>query len=183
MSIRYLYLFVCGLILAGIIHISIILLIPNYGSRDAWNIISADSKMWVFNNLSTNKEVSDALVDTDPYIKMGACTFDLDEAGLRLIGGKSTNFWSVSVFDQGGSIVYSLNNNTSINNQLNLIVLNPIQMVSLRESPSEEVEHAVVLEADIGKGFIVLRQFQRDESDKDAVNDFLASAICMRIAK
>ncbi len=183
MSIKYLYLFVCGLILAGIIHISIILLIPNYGSRDAWNIISANSEMWVFNNLSSNKEVSDALVDTDPYIKMGACAFDLDEAGLRLIGGKSVNFWSVSVFDQGGSIIYSLNNDTSTDNQLNLIVLNPIQMVSLRESPSQAVEHAVVLEADIGKGFVVLRQFQRDDSDRDAVNDFLANAICMRIAK
>lgn len=181
MSSRFLYMFVCGLILAGIVHISIILLIPNYGSRDAWNIISKRNDMWIFSSLSGDKDGSDTLEDTDPYIKMGACTFDLDEAGLRLIGKKTIGFWSVSVFDQGGSVIYSLNNNSAINNTLNLIVLNPIQMISLRETPSEDVEHAVIIEADIGKGFVVLRKFQRDISETDAVNEFLTNAKCMKI--
>ena len=181
MSMRYLYMLVCGLILAGIVHISVILLIPNYGSRDAWNIISQKNDMWKFSNLSGGADGTSALEDTDPYIRMGACTFDLDEAGLRLIGKETTGFWSVSVFDQGGSVIYSLNNNTAINNKLNLIVLNPIQMITLRESPAEEIENAVIIEADIGKGFVVLRKFQRDVSEKDAVDDFLSNAKCMKI--
>ncbi len=181
MSLRYLYMLVCGLILAGIVHISVILLIPNYGSRDAWNIISKKNDMWIFSNLSGNADGANGLEDTDPYIKMGACTFNLDEAGLRLIGEETTGFWSVSVFDQGGSVIYSLNNNTAINNKLNLIVLNPIQMITLRESPAEEIENAVIIEADIGKGFVVLRKFQRDISEKDAVDGFLSKAKCMKI--
>ena len=181
MSMRYLYMFVCGLILAGIVHISVILLIPNYGSRDAWNIISKKNDMWIFSVLSTEIDEAETLEDTDPYIKMGACTFDLDEAGLRLIGKKTTGFWSVSVFDQGGSVIYSLNNNTAINNKLNLIVLNPIQMISLRESPAEEIEQSVIIEADNGKGIVVLRKFQRDVSEKDAVDAFLNSAKSIKI--
>ncbi|MCP4183345.1 MAG: DUF1254 domain-containing protein [Hyphomicrobiales bacterium] len=181
MSLRYLYMLMCGLILAGIVHISVILLIPNYGSRDAWNIISKKSDMWIFSNLSGSADRATGLENTDPYIKMGACTFNLDEAGLRLVGGKTTGFWSVSVFDQGGSVIYSLNNNTAINNKLNLIVLNPIQMITLRDSPAEEIEHAVIIEADIGKGFVVLRKFQRDISEKDEVDSFLSKAKCMKI--
>ena len=181
MSMRYLYMLVCGLILAGIVHISVILLIPNYGSRDAWNIISQRSDMWVFSKLSDGADGANTLEDTDPYIKMGACTFDLDEAGLRLIGEKTPGFWSLSVFDQGGSVIYSLNNNTAINNKLNLIVLNPIQMITLRESPAEEIDNAVIIEADIGKGFVVLRKFQRDDTEKDAVDEFLSSAKCMKM--
>ena len=178
MSVRYLFLLICGILLAGIVHISIILLIPNFGSRDAWNIISDHSAMWKFRKFSDNEVAKQTLEETDPYFKMGACTFDLDEAGLRISGSKSVNFWSVSVFDQSGSVIYSLNNRTAIDNQLDLIVLNPLQMVELRQDPPKNIQRSVVVEAEIANGFVVLRNFQNDVSDKDSVDKFLDLADC-----
>jgi uncharacterized membrane protein len=182
MNFRYLYLLVCGIIFAGIVHISIILLIPDFGSRDAWNIISGKSEMWVFKNFSKDENIAGALEDTDPFFKLGACTFDLSEAGLRFNGEKSASFWSVSVFDQGGTVMYSFNNRTAIEDRLDLVVLSPVQMIGLREAPPEEIERAIVVEVDIEKGFVLLRQFQNDESDKDAVDKFLDSVTCQQFA-
>lgn len=178
MNIRYLYILVSGIILAGIIHISIILLIPNYGSRDAWNIISANGEMWEFHTTSKDGRLAGTLEDTDPYFKMGTCAFNLEEAGLRLTGGKSTSFWSLSVFDQGGAVIYSLNNQTAFDNQLDLVVLSPFQMIALRENPPEIIERSIVIEADIENGFVVLRQFQGDKLNKLDVDEFLGTARC-----
>jgi len=180
MKARYFYLLFCGLVIAGIVHITIIILIPNYGSRDAWNIISGNRDMWVFSRFKDDSKEKIVLEDTDPYLKMGACTFDLRESGLRLTGSKSNQFWSVSVFEQDGRVIYSLNNRTAIENRLDLILLNPVQMIALREAPPEEIERSVVVEADIEKGFVILRQFQDDNIDKDAVDSFLSDANCNR---
>ena len=182
MSIRFLFLLINGIILAGIIHISIILLIPNYGSRDAWNIISARSDMWAFRKFADGDEITRALEDTDPYLRMGACTFNLKEAGLQLTGGKSTQFWSLSVFDQDGTVIYSLNNRTAIFGRLDLVVLNPVQMIGLRKDPPIDIERSVLVEADIDNGFVVLRQFQSDYSSKTSVDSFMDSASCEKYA-
>ncbi len=178
MSLRYIYLAICGIVLAGIIHISIILLIPDYGSRDAWNIISAKNDLWSFRIFSEDDDANNALEDTDPYLRLGACTFDLDDSGLQFTGGQSKIFWSLSVFDQDGKVIYSLNNRTSIDNKLDLVVLNPLQMIQLRESPPELIERSVVVEADIGKGFVVLRQFQDNPAEKGAVDAFMNQVKC-----
>ncbi|MCF6320986.1 MAG: hypothetical protein L3J32_04370 [Rhizobiaceae bacterium] len=180
MKARYLYLLLCGLVVAGIVHITIIILIPDYGSRDAWNIISGKRDMWVFSRFTDDGKAKLVLEDTDPYLEMGACTFDLSESGLRFTGTKSTIFWSVSVFEQDGRVVYSLNNRTAIDNRLDLILLNPVQMINLREAPPEEIERSVVVEADIKKGFVILRQFKDSNIDKDAVGSFFSDARCTK---
>ena len=180
MKLRILFLAVCGIILAGIIHISIILLVPDYGSRDAWNIISSKSDMWVFRKISDPEEKFSLLEDTDPYLKMGACTFDLSQAGLHFTGVKSNAFWSLSVFDQDGTVIYSLNNRTAIEGQLDLIVLSPVQMIALRETPPKEIERSIVVEAEIKKGFAVLRQFYDTRFGVQASDNFFDEAGCQR---
>ena len=180
MKFRYLYLTVCGLVLAGIVHISIILLIPDYGSRDAWNIISSKTDMWVFRTFSRNDDIASALEDTDPFLQLGACTFDLGEAGLQFTGAQSNKFWSLSVFDQDGKVLYSLNNRTAIDNKLDLVVLNAVQMNDLREAPPGEIERSVVVEADIEKGFVVLRQFRNDLETNNDIDAFMQQAKCKR---
>jgi uncharacterized membrane protein len=178
MNTRYILVLVCGMILAGIVHISIILLIPNYSSRDAWNIVSTAGDKWAFRKLTNDDSAAGGLEDTDPYFQMGACTFNLKEAGLRLTGGKSSYFWSLSVFDQGGAVIYSLNNQSAIDDRLDLVVMSPFQMIALRDNPPEIIDRSVVIEADIENGFVVLRQFQGNSPGKSTVDDFLASARC-----
>lgn len=162
MILRAIYLSLLTVLFAGITHISIILLIPEYGSRDAWNLISSRSDPWSFRLLNQSRNSAAGLEDIDPYFSLGACTFNLDQSALRLSGLSTTSFWSISVFDEDGRVVYSMNSRTAIENKLDLLLLNPVQMVALKENPSLEIEKSIVVEAPVAKGFVVLRLFSPD---------------------
>lgn len=179
MSWRIVYLGVLSLVLAGLVHVAIVLLIPQYGTRDAWAFLSSRTDMFTFTRLD-NKETGSALSEVDPFFTYGVCRFDLDEAGMQMVGPETPSFWTASVFDEDGAVVYSLNNRTAINNTLDLLILNPLQTLELRESESEDIESSVVIEAGIGKGFVMLRVLQPDESWQSNSDDFLATVECGR---
>ncbi len=176
MSWRPVYLLVCGLILAGIVHIAIIFLIPFLGSRDAAQQISEYSRIGQFQLIQDGQQVG--ISDRDPFFHLAVCRYDLEQNALIVSGMKSSTFWSASVFDERGRVVYSLNDRTAIKNQLQLIVLNPIQMADLREHQPEDVETSIIVETLSNRGFVLLRVLNRDSSWRARTREFLSAATC-----
>ncbi len=176
MTMRPVYLFICGLFFAGIIHIIIILLIPAVGSKDAARRISQSIGMGQFERIEDGGTIG--IADTDPFFEMSVCRFDLTASALLVSGPPAPTFWSASVFDQNGEVVYSLNDRTAIRNQLKLIVVNPIQMADLRQTQPEEIETSIIVEASSTGGFVLLRALVRDQSWRATVAGFLDQATC-----
>lgn len=176
MSLRPVYLLMCGLMLAGIVHITIILLIPLFGSRDAAKQISQFSKIGQFQLIQDGRQIG--ISDRDPYFQLSVCRYDLQNAALAVAGIKSEDFWSASVFDERGRVIYSLNDRTAIKNSLQLIVLNPVQMADLRESQPEEVETSIIVETRSQRGFVLLRVLNQDETFTPQTREFLEAATC-----
>ncbi len=179
MKWRVLYLTAMGLILAGLIHISIVLLIPKLGTRDAWAFLSGRTDIFSFTKLKNN-ETGAAIAEVDPFFTYGVCRFDLDEAPLKMAGPVTATFWSASVFDDNGAVIYSLNNRTAIDNKLDLLIVNPLQTLELREAQPEEVETSVVIESQINKGFVIIRVLQPDDSWIENSQEFLSNIKCDR---
>lgn len=179
MKWRIAYLLLMGLVLAGAVHIAIVLLIPQYGTRDAWAFLSSRTDMFTFTRLD-NKETGSALAEVDPFFTYGVCRFDLDEAGMKMSGPVTPSFWTASVFDEDGAVIYSLNNRTAINNQLDLLILNPLQTLELRETRTADVESSVVIEAGIARGFVMIRVLQPDESWEPNSQAFFEGVTCAR---
>lgn len=179
MKWRALYLIITGLILAGVVHIAIVLLIPQYGTRDAWAFLSSRTDMFAFTRLGA-KETGSAISEVDPFFTYGVCRFDLDESGIKMAGPVTSSFWTASVFDEDGAVVYSLNNRTAIDGRLDLLILNPLQTLELREAQSESIETSVVIEAAIRRGFVILRVLQPDESWETRNDDFFREVACER---
>jgi len=174
---RILYLLAMGLVLAGIVHIAIVLMIPKYGTRGAWAFLSGRTELYRFTPLRP-EETGSAISEVDPFFSYGICRFDLEEAGLRLRGPETASFWSASVFDEDGAVVYSLNNRTSIENNLDLLILTPLQGLEMREAQIERFETSVVVEADIENGFVIVRVFQPDDSWTATNRNFLSETNC-----
>jgi len=173
------FLLIVSLVLAGIIHLSIVLLIPKYGTRDAWTYLSGKTSMFNFTPLNS-QESGFAITEVDPFFKHGVCRFELNEFALKMLGPKSDLIWSASVFNESGTIVYSLNNRTAIDGKLDLLILNPLQTLQLRESQSELLETSVVIETDLKYGFVVLRAFRPNDSWSKVVEDFFKDIDCDR---
>lgn len=177
MTWRILYLTVVGLVLATIVHIAIILMIPSQGTRDAWTYLSGRTSMFQFSQLNSD-ESGFAIAEVDPFFKHGVCRFELDNFALKMSAPTTDLFWSASVFDEDGTVIYSLNNRTAIDGQLDLIILNAVQSLQLRDFPPEQIESSVIIEANIKFGFVVLRLFEPDGSWQEASSNFLSSVNC-----
>ncbi len=177
MNARLIYLSVCGLLLAGIIHIIIILLIPFLGSKDAAKQIASQLNTQQFYSIGNGSKFG--ISNNDPFLKLSVCKFDLTNTAIQIVGQKAKTFWSASVFDERGRIIYSMNDRTAIKNQLRVIIVNPIQMAYIRQTQPEEVESSILVESQNMKGFVLLRALVPDDSWNSHSDGFLNSAECI----
>lgn len=177
MSWRLVYYAACVLVLAGITHIAVVLLIPTFGTKDAFDQLASSTEPLSFRILDENAGDS-PLTDIDPFFSYGLCRFELESEGVILRGPKTDNFWSATILDRNGTVVYSLNSRTAIDNQFGLILLNPVQILRLRELQPPEVETSIVVEADIEGGFVVMRVLRPDKNWKQKAENYLKSVKC-----
>jgi len=173
---RFLYLGFCGVLLAGIVHIAVILLIPTLGERDAAKQIVETLPELEFVNLAQSSDVK--IAAADPYFELAVCRFNLQEFGVLINGGNLPSFWSAAVYDNKGRVVYSMNDRTAIGNRLQILIVNPIQMAALRQLQPEELETSIVVETPIREGFILLRAFVREPTQLNYSKAFLEQANC-----
>ena len=173
---RLLFLLTCGAVFAGIVHIVIILMIPFLGERDAARKIMAQTPYMQFRDL--DGDLKEAISGSDPYFNMAVCRFDVGENGVYVFADKTPEFWSASVYNARGSVVYSMNDRTAIANQLRVLIVNPVQMAALRQLQPEELETSIVVETSAQRGFILIRSFRRDPSLENVSKAFLQSANC-----
>lgn len=176
---RLAYFAICALVVAGIVHIAIVLLIPRYGTQDAYDIVSSRTDEWVFTTLDSPDERS-PLSDIDPFFSYGVCRFDLSDSGVWIRGEEFNAFWSATVLNSDGTVAYSLNRRTSIDGKLDLVLFDPVLILRLREAQPAEIERSIVIEADMRKGFIVVRSLKPDTSWAGETRKFMQSIRCER---
>lgn len=177
MKNRLIYLSICSLLFAGIVHIVIILLIPALGSRDAAKQINASLTSEKFYFVDDGTKVG--IANKDPFLKLSVCKFDLDKNAIQITGTELPIFWSASVFTENGRVIYSMNDRTAINNQLKMLIVNPIQMADIRQSQPEEIETSILVESQSQKGFVILRVLVKDQSWQEEAIKFLNAAKCL----
>lgn len=176
MKARLIYLSICSLLVAGIVHIIIILLIPSLGSKDAAKQIDSKLNTMRFYPIGDGSEFG--ISNNDPFLKLAVCKFDLTNTAVQINGQQTKTFWSASVFDERGRVIYSMNDRTAIKNQLRIIIVNPIQMADIRQTQPEEIETSILVESQNMKGFVLLRAFVPDASWNSLTDSFLGAAEC-----
>lgn len=176
MNARISYLILCILVLAGIVHISVVLLVPAYGARDAARNVMAETPLTRFVTETNDNEK--LFVNGDPFFEIASCKYDLEQAGLIVTGSETDVFWSLAVFNDRGRVVYSLNRKSAIGNRLNMIVVNPVQMARLRQFDPERIETSIVVETRQPSGFVVVRILRRNAEEEADIQRFLESLDC-----
>jgi len=176
MKLRLLYIAVCSLLFAGIIHIVIIMLIPYVSSKDAARLISQNGKP---NEVTVIGETGRIKIsERDPFFKLALCRYDLANAALQISAEKIDNFWSASVFSNNGNVLYSFNDRTAIANKLELLLVNSIQRADLLQTKPDELETSILVEVPSNQGFFLMRSLITDDSRLEVVNSFLENVSC-----
>lgn len=176
---RLLHAVVLGLLGAGIVHIVVLFLVPEFSDRNAWSRLSELSGLYQMVRLDAAPGAAPAVKGVDPLFHAAACRFDLADGMMQVKAPGKVPFWSVAVYDRGGHILYSLNDHSVINGALDAVVLTPAQMLDVRKELPAEFENAVFIEVPADEGIAVIRAFTPDSSWEPIVSRFLEDSACL----
>ncbi|TIM27833.1 MAG: DUF1254 domain-containing protein [Mesorhizobium sp.] len=175
---RLLHAILLGLLGAGIVHIIVLLLAPEFSERNAWSRLAMASNLYRMTRLDAEAGGTPVVKSVDPLFYAAACRFDLSDGMVRVKAPGNVPFWSVSVYDRSGHNIYSFNDHSATGRVLDSIVLTPAQMIEIRKDLPEELQGAIFVEAPIDEGMFIIRSFVPDDSWKPTVSRFLEQSSC-----
>jgi uncharacterized membrane protein len=178
MRAKLLHAVLLGLLGAGIVHIIVLMLVPEFSERDAWSRLAMASDLYKMTRLDAEAGGAPVVKSVDPMFYAAACRFDLAEGMVRIKAPGNVPFWSVSVYDRGGHNIYSFNDHSANGGVLDTVVLTPAQMIDVRRELPEELQGAIFVEAPIEEGIFVIRAFVPDDSWRPIVSRFLEQGSC-----
>lgn len=168
---------ILGLVGAALLHIVIVLVLPQFTGRDAYTRVLGLLEMDSFFSLTSTPGPT-GLSNDDPYLRTAVCSFSIADGPARFLARGSVPFWSLAVFDSSSNEVFSMNDHTAVNGRLDLVVATPIQLVELRKAPPEALAQSIMVEMKEEDGYAVLRAMAPLESFEDQVRNFLAESSC-----
>ncbi|WP_127145627.1 DUF1254 domain-containing protein [Pelagibacterium montanilacus] len=167
----------CGII----IHIVMILVLPDFATRDLWHRLEAvtePAQLVVLDDLAAGDPNPLRL---DPELLYGVCRFDLDDGPGVLSGTLPGSFWSVAVFDADGHVVYSTTSRANASDDLDLGIFGPSQMRLLTEQSFEVEEGLIIAEAPGDEALAVLRLAPPHPAARDRYREALADLRCLNV--
>jgi len=166
-------------LLAGAIHIVVILLVPYLAKADGWSRLAPHAGEDRFAELPTTGSAEGGVPGLDPLFVNGACRLHLADAPAGITVDARDRFWSVALYDPQGTIVFSLNDRTAVQGRLDMIVVNPAQAARLRETPTVEIELTIVAESPSDDLIAILRLFAPTEAAREDARGILAQSECL----
>jgi uncharacterized membrane protein len=176
--LRIAYALVAGLIGAGIVHIAVLLLLPDFSERDAWARLEAQAGLYSVLRINGSPAGGVLRRSSDPLMLVNACRFSLEDGFAHIKAPGQVPFWSVSIYDRGGQNIYSFNDRANQGGELDIVVLTPAQMIDIRKVLPEDLVTSVFVEADVREGIVLVRAFVPDETWAPRVDAYLATMSC-----
>ncbi|MBO6719139.1 MAG: DUF1254 domain-containing protein [Rhizobiaceae bacterium] len=175
---RFAHALLLGVVGAGIVHIAVLMLLPYYTERDAWSLLSRSSGYYETTRIGGSGATTPLVRSVDPLFSAVACRFDLADGVLHVDAEGTVPFWSMSVYDRNGQNIYSFNDRTAPDGQVNFVVLTPVQTIEVRKTLPESFVESVFVEADLSEGIVVVRAFVPDPTWSSAIDSFLSGVAC-----
>jgi uncharacterized membrane protein len=178
---KALYALVLGLVGALLVHIVTIFLIPRLAENDAWARLSKTTQAGVFSVVGEKSDIASSMQSFDPDFVIAACQFSLVNGPVALTGGSAPDFWSLSIYNHQGANIFSINDRTTQNGELDVVITTPLQLIEFQKDMPPELADSVFAETDVDDGFVILRAFVPEPSLRPQVEEFLKSAICEQL--
>jgi len=170
--------FLAGLVGAGIVHIAVLFLLPQFSDRDAWSRLAMAADLYRVVRIDAPAGQPPVVESLDPLFYAAACRFDLAEGMLHIRAPGRVPFWSASVYDRGGENLYSFNDRTADDRGLDFVVLLPAQMIEVQKQLPDEFQASIFVETTADEGIVVIRSFVPDPSWQSTVSAFLGALSC-----
>jgi uncharacterized membrane protein len=178
--LRLFYVLLIGLVGAGIVHITVLLLLPQFSERDAWSSLAEAADFYKAVRIDTGDGSPPIVKAVDPLFHAAACRFDLDEGPVHLSAPGTVPFWSVSIYNRAGQNLYSFNDRATDRGALDFVVLTSEQMIELRKAMPDDFQKAIFVQVPVDEGIVMVRSFVPDPTWEEATSEFLARIACTK---
>ncbi len=172
-----LYALATGLAGAALLHILIILTVPHFTGRDAYSRIAGYQETNQFFALDAKKNVL-GLSNGDPFVRVAVCQFSVEDQPVHLLASGAVPFWSYAIYDSASNEVFSMNDRTSIEGELDTIIASPAQLTGLRKNNPDIISQSILVEMANPQGYVVLRAIAPSVSYAAEAKAFLSDASC-----
>ena len=159
------------------IHIVAVLLVPRFASDDGWSRLDTFAEAGRFKPIP-NEAKSALLPGLDPLFVHSACSLSLAEAPGVLSLSAPDRFWSLALYDSSSIAIFSLNDRTAQDGTLDMLVVNPVQNALLKESPPDDIDDIIVVEADDDNLIAVFRLYAPTAELRRLAMDAISTALC-----
>ena len=134
-----------GLVGAALLHLIIILALPHFTGLDAYTGVLAKGDLNSFHGVGKRPDGS-GLSDGDPFLQSSVCAFDIEDEPVRLLASGDVPFWSLAIYDSSSNEVFSMNDRTSVDGTMDVLVASPVALTTLRKALPESLSQSILVE-------------------------------------
>lgn len=146
-----------GLLLGLVIHLVVILILPELASNNVGARLASIGQVDKVVMLDPVAPGAPNPLRLDPELSYAVCRLDLTKGPGELTGTLPVSFWSVSVYDRAGTVLYSTTNRDGIGQSLDLGVFDTAQTRLLAEQKIDVDAGLLIVEAKTDDIFAVVK--------------------------
>ncbi|MDR7035527.1 MULTISPECIES: DUF1254 domain-containing protein [Methylobacterium] len=184
MRIRFLYATLCGLVLAGLVHIVTVLAIPLLSDTDALSrargseSLDHPQRLYALSTADDPAPAEGWLPTPDPAVALGVCAYDLDDGPMRVSARTGAQMLSLAAHGRRGAF-YAVTDQAAVRGALDLVILTRSQYdEALANEDDNEPSRDVRIVAPERQGFVTVRVIAALPSQRAAANEAVQAVSC-----
>jgi uncharacterized membrane protein len=155
---RFLLATFIGVVLAGGVHIAVILASPRFAEQDAFANIQPTLTAEQAQIISAPGTTNTWLPMPDPAIAVAACAFNLSDGPARIAAKTGSLFLSFSFHTKTGGVFFAVTDRAAVRGELEIVVMTARQLDEARAGEDEnDPSRDVRIVAPEGRGFVIVR--------------------------
>lgn len=181
---RFVLATLCGLVLAGIVHIVTVRAIPYFAEGDAFSRAksseSLDHPLRIHTLAAAGAPAPTEawLPIPDPAVAVGVCAYDLDDGPMRVSSRTGSLTLSIAVHGRRGAF-YAVTDQAAVRGSLDLVIMTRAQYDEALASESEnDVNRDVRIVAPESEGYAVIRVIAGLPSQSAMANEAVDAVSC-----
>ena len=176
---RFLLATACGLVLAGAVHIFVVLASPRFAENDALARVQDTLTAEQAQIISPPGGAQTWLPLPDPAFAIAACAFDLSDGPARFAARTGRRFLSFSFHTKTSGVFFAVTDRAALRGELELVVMTQRQLDEARAAEDEaNPSQDVRIVAPEEEGFAIVRVAAATPSQRQDALDAAKAVSC-----
>lgn len=167
-----------ALFLAGIVHITSVLMMPRFAENDAYVRLGGATQQGL--KALPDASIVQSMPFQDQRAEYAVCHFDLDRGAMRLRSNVTPDaLVAISFHDRTGRIFYSTTDRAALRGRIDVRLLTPRQLDSLEASdPEDQTPQELRLTPPTQTGFVLVRALIEQPGGREAARLAANAVLC-----